>query len=133
MASLVRKLSTQSGLSWDTVRRYAKSNLLERDGAFGEPIYMHSMKCPNYCDYACNGRHGSLIAKDVDTLECNIKGGAIPMNIHESAARLLRESAFATLDDVRQFIEWYDTNEHHSRWDDQRYEQAKRIAAALAE
>jgi hypothetical protein len=53
--------------------------------------------------------------------------------VNDEQARLLRESAFATLDDVRRFIEWYDTHEHHSRWDDQRYEQAKRIAAALAE
>ena len=33
------------------------------------PLYLHSGRCPNYCDYACNGSHGSAIADDIRELQ----------------------------------------------------------------
>lgn len=71
------KLATESGLSWQTIRRYAKSKLLER-GDDGRPIYMHHATCPSFCDYACNGSHGHDIALDVDSDECYLPEGGTP-------------------------------------------------------
>ena len=61
-------LATESGLRWRTIFQYASSPLLERDDD-DKPLYMHRANCPNYCDYACNGIHGSKIAVDVAALE----------------------------------------------------------------
>jgi hypothetical protein len=36
--------------------------LFETDEETGEAIYFHSPDCPSYCDYACNGREGRLMA-----------------------------------------------------------------------
>jgi len=49
---------------------FAESPLLERDEN-GEAIYMHSESCPSFCDYACNGNHGSLIAEAINLYELN--------------------------------------------------------------
>ena len=53
-----------SGLSLGTLRKYMRSDLLER-GPGGEPIYMHHGLCPSFCDFACNSEHGFNIAKDL--------------------------------------------------------------------
>lgn len=66
--NLALKLSTVSGLSWSTIRRYAKSELLERDDD-DRPIYMHHGKCGSFCEFACNGGKGEQIAADVETFE----------------------------------------------------------------
>jgi len=71
---MVQWLGTQSGLRWETIRRYAKSDLLER-GDDDRPIYMHRANCPSFCDFACNGNHGAKIATDVDTYEGNLSDG----------------------------------------------------------
>ena len=65
------QLATESGLSWRTIRRYAKSELLERGDDDG-PIYMHHANCPSFCDYSCNGIHGHNIALDVASDECHL-------------------------------------------------------------
>lgn len=62
------KLATESGLSWRTIRKYAKSELLARSDD-DKPIYMHHASCPSFCDFACNGSHGDRIAADVGTAE----------------------------------------------------------------
>lgn len=36
--------------------------LLEIDEADGEAVYYHAEDCPSYCDFACNGITGDLIA-----------------------------------------------------------------------
>jgi hypothetical protein len=72
--NLATKLRTASGLSWRTIRRYAKSEQLERNND-DRPVYMHVKGCKAPCRYTCNGEHGDrghLIAEDVDTLEGNI-------------------------------------------------------------
>lgn len=56
-----------SGLRITTLKRYAKSELLERDDS-GVPIYMHHQRCPSFCDFACNGAHGDHIAADIENL-----------------------------------------------------------------
>ncbi|KKL57063.1 hypothetical protein LCGC14_2239110 [marine sediment metagenome] len=60
-----------SRLKISTLKRYAKSGLLERlaDEYGGIPVYMHSSSCRGYCDYACNGEHGERIASDIEELE----------------------------------------------------------------
>jgi hypothetical protein len=65
---LLKLLSTRSGLTWGTIRKYGQSPLLERDDD-GRPLYLHSARCPHFCDFACNGIKGNLIAEDVDTDE----------------------------------------------------------------
>lgn len=42
-------------------------------------------------------------------------------------AKLLRESPFVTIDEARDFALWYDTHEHHTNWDDERYSYAAEI------
>ena len=31
----------------------------------GQPHYVHSNTCPNYCDYACNGNDGFDLAEQI--------------------------------------------------------------------
>lgn len=64
MVSVGSSKGSASGLSLGTLRRYARSELLERD-QHGDPIYMHHERCPSFCDFACNGSHGDLIARDI--------------------------------------------------------------------
>ena len=61
-------IGPESGLPAHTLRRYAKSELLERDHD-GTPIYMHTGANSHPCDYACNGTIGEKIADDIDRLE----------------------------------------------------------------
>lgn len=68
MPNMATQLATESGLTWATIRRYAKSELLERDDD-DRPIYMHHAKCGSFCEFACNGIKGETIAGDVETLE----------------------------------------------------------------
>ena len=53
--------------------RMAGSDLLERDPITDEPIYKHSVNCPNFCEYCCS-RNGFEIAGDIATLE-QLNGG----------------------------------------------------------
>jgi len=62
------KFRSISGLSVVSLRQYRYSSLLERTED-GRALYMHRRACPNYCDWACNGRHGERIAADIDALE----------------------------------------------------------------
>ncbi len=41
-------LASESGLTWKTIRRYAKSDLLERGDDNDQPIYMHRANCPGF-------------------------------------------------------------------------------------
>lgn len=63
------KHGPRSKLSWATLSRYARSDLVERHPEDNRPIYKHASACPNYCDYACNGQHGLNIAEDIELLE----------------------------------------------------------------
>lgn len=65
--ALAVTVGSASGLRISTLKRYAKSELLERDD-HGIPIYMHHQRCPSFCDFACNGAHGDHIATDIDNL-----------------------------------------------------------------
>lgn len=65
------KERTRSGLAISTLKKYAKSENLE--WFEGEPNYMHSVNCPSYCDYACNGQHGFNIAEDIRELRMEKK------------------------------------------------------------
>ncbi len=67
------EVGVESGLRPATLRKYAKSALLER--LDGRAHYMHSARCPNYCDYACKGNHGWCIANDIATLEAKPNKG----------------------------------------------------------
>lgn len=58
-----------SGLALSTLKKYAKSELLERVEETEAPVYMHSSTCPGFCDYACNGNYGSFIAEDIADIE----------------------------------------------------------------
>jgi hypothetical protein len=70
MKKFFRSLGTESGLTWDTILRYAKSDRLERDKKNNDrPIYFHATDCPSFCNYACNGAKGEKIAADVETAE----------------------------------------------------------------
>ncbi len=55
-------------LSVRSLKRFAKSELLERDEN-GRPIYLHDSKCPSFCDFACRGAFGRYVARDVERLE----------------------------------------------------------------
>ena len=37
-------------------------DLMEIDEKEGDAVYYHTKDCPNYCDYACNGRFGDTVA-----------------------------------------------------------------------
>jgi len=51
-------------LKRSTLKKYYKSDLLEWTPE-GEPVYMHSASCMNFCDFACNGSHGDEIAEQI--------------------------------------------------------------------
>jgi hypothetical protein len=57
-----------SGVTWKTVRKYAKYEELERDDS-GHAIYLHAKGCPSFCDFACRGNKGLLLAIDIDQYE----------------------------------------------------------------
>ncbi len=56
-------------LKGSTLKRYATHELLERDESGSTPIYFHSARCESFCDYACNGLHGSDIADAIEAME----------------------------------------------------------------
>lgn len=61
---LVRR-GAHSGLTVETLRRYAKSDLMEYGDEDRFPFFMHSARCPSFCDYACRGdNRGWAIAED---------------------------------------------------------------------
>lgn len=74
-----------SGLHVSTLRKYARSELLELGEGGESPIYMHHGKCPNYCDYACNGHHGFDIATDIDELQLHTPNSKSGATAHEHA------------------------------------------------
>lgn len=59
--------SMESGLQISTLKKYARSPLLER-AEDGTAVYMHR-DAWHPCDYACNGVHGEKIANDINVLE----------------------------------------------------------------
>ena len=54
------------GLTGEWICRECLDELLELSPG-GKPTYMHHPDCPNYCDYACNGRKGDEIAEQIGT------------------------------------------------------------------
>ena len=59
---------TLSGLKISTLRKYARSENLEWHE--GKPLFLHSSRCPSFCDFACNDAHGHgfKIAEDIANL-----------------------------------------------------------------
>lgn len=51
-------------LKTSTLKKYYRSNLLELD-LEGNPNYMHSSTCRNYCEYSCNGNYGFNVADQI--------------------------------------------------------------------
>jgi hypothetical protein len=71
-----RDLKLKSGLAKSSLLRYAKSPLLERtEDGDNTPIYFHNTRCSSFCDYACNGSHGTDIAEDIAALESEAEHG----------------------------------------------------------
>lgn len=52
-----------------TLKKYARSFLLERGENNNEAVFMHSSTCPGYCDFACNGQKGWNIAEQIRKME----------------------------------------------------------------
>ena len=42
-------------------------------GDDGKAIYWHGADCPNYCDYACNGNEGEIVARLTDALRAEAR------------------------------------------------------------
>jgi hypothetical protein len=51
-------------------------------------------------------------------------GGALAMTEHPKTDTLLQQGPFATIAEAERFLHWYGTHEHHSSWDEERYEKA---------
>lgn len=58
------KQGSRSGLTFATLRRYAKSDNMEYGDNLERPFYLHRANCPSFCDFACNGNRGFHIAED---------------------------------------------------------------------
>ena len=68
-------------LKRETLSKYLHSDQLERseeDEEDGKPVYFHSLNCPSFCDYACNGGRGTQIAEELDAYECSLTRHVTP-------------------------------------------------------